>query len=112
VVSELDEGPRAHRAEEQSVDKWNMPWACPRCENFGWIRKVVVAKLMRTTDDQLWDAIDRAHKEMSMTCPVSPDRILRGRLCRLDNAGEVVWLLREGETQEQLRLLPWPPWRK
>lgn len=110
-MSELDDAPRASRAEVQGIDKWNMPWACASCEKFGWIRKVVVAKLMRTTDDQLWDAIDRAHMEMSPICHVSPDRILRGRLARLE-AGKPVWLLREGETQEELRLLPWPPWNK
>lgn len=108
-MSDLDDAPRAIRAEVQAPDTWNMPWACRACRRYGWIRKIVVARLMRTTDEQLWDALDRAHLEVSLACPVSPDRLERGRLARLE-AGKPVWLLREGETQDQLRLLPWPPW--
>lgn len=92
----------------EEVQSWTLPWACRECRRHGLVDGIIVALGARTTDDQLRDKLDRAHLAENPACINRVDRLLLGRLSRME-FGERIWLLREGETG-QGRPSRWPPW--
>ncbi len=88
--------------------RWLMPWACRGCRRYG----AVEAKIEmnnRSTNAELMDKIERDHRALSATCPVSWKERFVGRLYRWMN-GSKVYLRKNGETAEQVKEQKWPPW--
>lgn len=91
--------------------RWTLQWACPACKRDGSIQ-VIGQEGHRHSDEQVEQMLHESHRRKSEFCLRGGDRLIgRDHLWRLEN-GNVVWLLRPGETKETLHIGPWPPWER
>lgn len=90
---------------------WLMPWCCWGCRSYGKV-EVVVEETRRSTDDEVFEKIDRSHRNKSTLCPRLRSSVIVGRVYRVRPSGQKIYLRANGEREEDVKEQAWPPWQE
>ena len=95
---------------------WLMPWCCWGCRTFGRVEVTLPRPEgtphdgpAGTTDDQLKEKLDRAHKHRSPFCIYRVEQLVIGRVYRMKGFDKV-YLRAKGEEAADVKEQRWPPW--
>jgi len=99
---------------------WLLPWACRSCHRYGRVEVVLPRPDGRvgmdgrapSSNDDIKEMVDRAHHHLSPFCIAGQRQRVVGRVYRLKNGWEKIYLRAKGETVAEIREQKWPPWEK
>lgn len=103
------DAPRALAGQAAKPVIWGLPFACPDCRTWGYV-PVCVENTRKTTDEQVVYFLGKKHRELSAACLRPPEKFILGRLRRRDDRGEMIYMLKEGETEHTPIDTRWPLW--
>jgi len=110
LTSRDPDAPRALKQAQPDPVIWGLPFYCPDCMAWGYVA-VCVENERKTTDEQVEYFMGKKHRALSPGCARPADRLEMGRLRRRDKAtGQMIFMLKKGETEETPIDRKWPPW--